>query len=188
MIFTWTKKARARRELADTLYIAAAAQAFDPALYEGEGGVPDTLDGRFEMICLYSSLIMGRLGQEPDGRKLSQALFDRVFVGVEQALREMGVGDLSVPRHMKRMMTGFNGRARAYDSALREGAEVLQNVIRRNVFGTVQDPDQARISALVDKVFIYKNYIYKQSIITISLSDILSNLEASNSAQERRYG
>ena len=92
------------------------AQARQPVFYESYG-VPDSVDGRFEMIALHCYLLMRRL-QAAGDKALSQKLFDIFFVSMDQSLREMGVGDLAVPKHMKRMMNGFNGRADGYEQAL----------------------------------------------------------------------
>ena len=125
------------------MYDTAARQAMIPVFYM-EYGVPDTLDGRFEMTSLH--IILAMQGMD---RKLSQALFDRFFVGVDRSLREMGIGDLSVPRHMKRMMTAFNGRRVAYEAAFR-GADdaALTDALKRNVYGTVERPDDNHVKSL----------------------------------------
>ncbi len=137
MIGQWLKTRRERRDRARALYFAAATQARQPAFYQ-EMGVPDTMDGRFEMTALHIFLLMNALKQDKDprGEKMAQALFDRLFKVTDQAIREMGIGDLSVPRHMKRMMTAFNGRAYGYTLALRQG-KGMGDALRRNVYGTV---------------------------------------------------
>lgn len=143
MFWTFGKKARERKTQADTVYDTAARQALRPVFYL-EYGVPDTLDGRFEMTSLH--IILAMQGMD---RKLSQALFDRFFVGVDRSLREMGIGDLSVPRHMKRMMTAFNGRRVAYEAALKSAVDTaLMDAVKRNVYGTVERPDEAHIQSM----------------------------------------
>ena len=102
--------------------------------------MPDTVDGRFEMIALHCFILMRRL-QAAGDKKLSQALFDRFFKTMDRSLREMGVGDLGVPKHMKRMMQGFNGRANHYELALKNNdADELQKALIKNVYGTVKPP------------------------------------------------
>jgi len=130
------------------LYVAAVQAARHPVFYSTYG-VPDTMDGRFEMIALHVSLIMNMLAGEKAGNALSQALFDTMFQNMDQALREMGVGDLSVPRHMKRMMTAFNGRVHVYAAAVRAGTkEGWAEALRRNVFGTVPDIASENVNSL----------------------------------------
>lgn len=126
---------------------AALAEARAPLWYTGFG-VPDTFDGRFEMAVL--ALFM-RLYARPD---LAQPGFTAFFRQMELTLREMGVGDLSVPRHMKRMMSGFNGRVRSYwDATEAQDRAALIDALRRNVYGTVPDTAPAQVEKLADNVF-----------------------------------
>lgn len=107
----------ARRERGDKLYAAIVAQARSESFYR-DCGVPDTVDGRFDLIVLHTYIVLDRLRAEGEaGRKLSQQLFDTLFDDMDRSLREMGVGDLSVGKHVKRMASGFYGRMKAYDEA-----------------------------------------------------------------------
>lgn len=148
MVFEWLKARKDAKVKAKALYFAAATQARTPAFYQGMG-VPDSIDGRFEMTALHVFLILNALKGRKDkpARRLSQALFDHMFRVTDQAIREMGIGDLSVPRHMKRMMTAFNGRATVYAQAM-DGNGALVEALRRNVFGTVEQPSAQDIAAL----------------------------------------
>ena len=127
---------------ADALYGAIVAQARHPAFYAALG-VPDTLDGRFEMVALHAFLVLHRLkGDAPAGSGTAQALFDTMFADMDRSLREMGTGDLGVGRRVKAMANGFYGRIAAYDAGLAAPADsaVLEDALRRNAFGTVRDP------------------------------------------------
>src|SRR6202453_1646606 len=117
------------------LYGAAVAAARDPFFYTSLG-VPDTLDGRFDMVGLYTFLIIQRLTREPaPGPALAQAVFDAMFGDMEVNLREMGVGDLSVGRKVRVMWEAFHGRSAAYQEALAAGdAERLAAALERNVW------------------------------------------------------
>lgn len=123
---------------ARSLYRAIVEQARQPAFYSA-CGVPDTLDGRFELIVLHSFLVMHRLkrdhGQTAD---LAQELFDTLFSDMDVSLRELGVGDLGVGRRVKAMAQGFYGRAAAYENGLAVGADALGQALARNLFGTVE--------------------------------------------------
>ena len=145
-----------RREAARRLYLAAVRQARDPVLYT-EGGVADTLDGRFDLIVLHVVPLMRRLRQcDEAGRKLSQSLFDVMFDDMDQSLREMGVGDLRVGKRVKQMARAFYGRAAAYDQAFDRapGADRQRSIaeaLERNVFNN--DPPPAdRVQALAGYV------------------------------------
>jgi cytochrome b pre-mRNA-processing protein 3 len=125
---------------AELAYRRLVEQARQPVFFT-DYGVPDTIDGRFELICLHAFLYLHRLKAErPRANQLSQSFFDRIFADFDRALREMGVGDLSVGRHVKRMARAFYGRIIAYEEGLVGGDEILGAAVLRNVFGTVHGP------------------------------------------------
>jgi len=100
------------------LFETAAAQARTPALYL-EGGVPDTVEGRFEIYALHIDLVLYRLkGQGPEAAEVGQALFDRFLDNLDEGLRDMGVGDLSVGKKMRKLGEAIYGRMKGYDVAL----------------------------------------------------------------------
>lgn len=124
---------------ARALYQEAVRQARREPFYRGLG-VPDTLDGRFEMICLHVYLLLLRLrGTSEESDRLTQALFDALFADMDQSLREMGAGDLGVGPRVKKMGQGFYGRIAAYDAALTGEGESLSEALRRNVYGTLPE-------------------------------------------------
>src|SRR5262245_21128184 len=99
------------------LYGAIVAQARNPVFYQ-HYGVPDTANGRLEMIILHSVLLLTRLEADEALRPLGQALFDHFCSDMDANLREMAVGDMAVPRKMKAIGEAFYGRKRAYQAAL----------------------------------------------------------------------
>jgi cytochrome b pre-mRNA-processing protein 3 len=111
------------------------AAAREPALY-ATVGVPDTVDGRFDLIGLHVFLLIRRLTRLPDpGAALAQAVFDAMFSDMDVNLRESGVGDLSVGRKVRTMWEAFHGRCAAYQAALDAGdAEALRAALVRNVW------------------------------------------------------
>jgi cytochrome b pre-mRNA-processing protein 3 len=99
------------------LYGSAVSAARDPFLYTTLG-VPDTLDGRFDAICLHVYLLIRRLNEDgPAGAEMSQAVFDAMFHDMDINLREMGVGDMSVGKRNRKMWEAFHGRSAAYAGA-----------------------------------------------------------------------
>ncbi len=119
------------------LYDAIVAQARQPVFYANLG-VPDTLDGRFEMIVLHTALLINRLrGQGPEAKAMSQSLFDHMLADMDSGLRLVGVADLRVAGKLKQMAKAFYGRALAYDEGLAAGAVALADAISRNVYGTI---------------------------------------------------
>lgn len=120
---------------ADALYGAIVERSRDPRFY-AEGGVPDSLDGRFEMVALHGYLVLRRLrAGGPPAEAMAQALVDTLFADMDANLREMGAGDLGVGKRVKRMATGFYGRVAAYDEGQAQGD--ASEALRRNVYGTV---------------------------------------------------
>ena len=147
----WSGRARRRtREAAALrLYGALVARARQPFFYAGFG-VPDTPDGRLEMIGLHAALAMRRLrGLGGEGQELAQALFDLMFADLDRNLREQGIGDLSVGKHVKRAAQTFLARAQGLDAALETEADAarrtaLVDLLARNLFtsGTAPPPDR----------------------------------------------
>lgn len=130
------------RPAAAAIYDAIVAQARRPAFYAALG-VPDTLDGRFELIALHVFLVLRRLKGEAAARGVSQALADRLFEDLDRSLREMGAGDLGVGRRVKTMARATYGRIAAYDAGLSAGDEALSAALKRNLYGTAAPPPEA---------------------------------------------
>ncbi len=123
------------------LYGAAVAAARAPALYTALG-VPDTLDGRFEMVGLHAFLLIDRLRREAaPGPDLAQSVFDAMFSDMDITLREMGVGDLSVGKRVREMWEAFHGRAATYEATLAEPEDAaLAAALARNVWRGAEPP------------------------------------------------
>ncbi len=134
MIFPRFRRNR-RSATISALYGMIVAQARMPCFYR-EYGVPDTINGRFDLIVLHLSLLLDRLAHDPALRDLGQGIFDLFCQDMDHNLREMGVGDLAVPKQMRRMGEAFYGRAQAYRTALAAGDEkALAEALRRNIYG-----------------------------------------------------
>jgi cytochrome b pre-mRNA-processing protein 3 len=133
----------------DALYGMIVAQARSPAFYR-DYGVPDTVEGRLDMLMLHLVLLLRRLGHpaiQGTGAEpvVGQGLYDRFCQDIDANFREMGVGDLTVPKKMRQVAEAFYGRARAYDSALQaDDAPALEAALARNVFGASAPPLGAR--------------------------------------------
>lgn len=135
MILRPFRRGPERRSIA-LLYGAIVAQARSPAFY-ADYGVPDTVEGRFDLIVLHLVLLLRRLGQIEAGRgsEFGQRLFDRFCRDLDDNLREMGVGDLAVPKRMRRFAEAFYGRQAAYLAALAGSEERdFENALARNIF------------------------------------------------------
>lgn len=147
-IFTMFRKRRADRATAQALYGALLAQARQPVFYTLLG-VPDTTDGRFDMIALHGFMVM-RAGPDMN-RRMRQMLFDTIFRDFDRACREMGIGDLSVPRHMKRLMKAFKGRYFAYDAATQD-PQLLAQALQRNLYRKDEGVDTALLNMMATYV------------------------------------
>jgi|SRR5580658_971879 cytochrome b pre-mRNA-processing protein 3 len=128
------------------VYLALVEQARAPVFY-ARLGVPDTLDGRFEMIALHMFLVLHRLRAEPAAQRFGQALYDVMFADMDRALREMGTGDLSVGTQVKRMAKALAGRIGAYQAGLAGDADLAQ-ALRRNLYGTIVEPAPEHLAAM----------------------------------------
>lgn len=136
---------------AKSVYAAILGHIRKPDFYTVYA-VPDTFDGRFDLMLLHVFLVMDRINS--DGGEVApafnQALFDTVFADMDQTLREMGIGDMGIPKHMRRMMKAFNGRMHAYDAAMRDGS--LELALRRNIYGTLSGVLPEAFEKMVDYV------------------------------------
>ena len=132
-----------------SLYGAIVAQARQPFFYT-TCGVPDTAEGRFEMIVLHVALFFRRVRTEgASGRALGQELFDRFCNDMESNLREMGVSDAGVPKKMRSVGEAFYGRAAAYEGALQSADRgALAIAVARNVLGD-ESADADRLAGYI---------------------------------------
>jgi cytochrome b pre-mRNA-processing protein 3 len=149
-LFPWTKRSP-RGDTIRRLYGVIVAQARQPAFY-ADYGVADTPEGRFDMIVLHLIVFVRRLRDEPGTiRALGQGVFDLFCRDMDHSFREMGIGDLAVPKHMRRVAEAFYGRAAAYDRAIEEADEgELAAALVRNVF-----PDSAATPACARRLARY---------------------------------
>ena len=124
----------ANESVIDRLYQAVVTASRQRALYV-ELGIADSFEGRFESLTLHAVLVLRRLKDaEAPGPDMAQHLVDTVFKHFDRTLREMGVGDTSVPKRMKSMAEAFLGRSTAYDEAMRGDPGALAATLRRNVY------------------------------------------------------
>jgi cytochrome b pre-mRNA-processing protein 3 len=132
----------ANRQMIGRLSGEIVAAARDPVLFT-EYGIKDSLEGRFEAVTLHAVLVLRRLNHmDPPAPEIAQDLTDAIFRSFEIALREMGVGDISVPKQMKTIAGAFFGRAGAYDRAMRGGVPGLNEALARNVYDGRKNPDR----------------------------------------------
>ncbi|HEX8063521.1 MAG TPA: ubiquinol-cytochrome C chaperone family protein [Allosphingosinicella sp.] len=144
---------RRERAALRPLYDALVAAARAPAWYR-EGGVPDTLEGRFDMVAAMLSLVLLRLEAEGEDARAESVALTEIFIDdMDGTLRQIGIGDFVVGKHVGRLVGALGGRLGAFREALGGGAD-LELVVRRNVYRDVPAPDsqiawvEARLRAI----------------------------------------
>ncbi len=139
----------APRGTIEAIYGMIVTQAREPLFYR-DLGVPDTVNGRFDLLLLHLWLVLRRLKSVEAGMGLSQALFDYFCGDMDDNLREMGVGDLAVPKRMQAFGEAFYGRTAAYDMALTEGGEALAQALCKNILNGANIEGARRLAAYAD--------------------------------------
>lgn len=133
MILDWLRTKTP--DTAYTAYTALVEQARQPVFYINSV-VPDTLDGRFDMIVMHVVLVFRRLNTgDSEAKAFGQHIFDIFIQDMDRSLREIGVGDVSIPKKMKKVGRSYYGRSEVYQDALeRRDADALAAAIDRNIF------------------------------------------------------
>jgi len=116
----------------ETIYGMIVTQVREPLFYR-DLGVPDTVNGRFDLLLMHLWLVLRRLKSVEAGSALSQQLFDHFCQDMDDNLREMGVGDLTVPKRMQAFGEAFYGRTAAYDLGLTAGPEARAQAFCKNI-------------------------------------------------------
>ncbi len=125
---------------ASDLYRMSVEKARDPVFYR-DLGVPDTVNGRFDMVVIHLMLVFRQLRHATSPtQSISEALLNLMFADMDQSLREMGVGDMSVGKHVKKMAKAFYGRAEAYESGLEGAPELLNTALTENLYRHTPPP------------------------------------------------
>lgn len=145
------RKAR-NRPLIDRLHGEIMAGARQPVFFV-DYGVADHVEGRFEILCLVSTIALRAMSALPEpGPGIAQEVTDSLFAHFDVALREIGVGDVTVPKRMKKMASGYMGRSAAYLAALSDHEagkpDALPLAIARNVYGDEGRAGDARTQRL----------------------------------------
>lgn len=153
------------------LYAGLVARARNPLFYT-ELGVPDSFDGRFDLLAMHVHVVLRDLRRRGVGRQsIGQAVFDAFFADLDQGLREAGVGDLSVAKKIRKMAEAFYGRAGAYDEALGTGVasaaniEPLAEVFKRNIFADGGSDTPVRLAKYA--------ILLERELASLALDDLL---------------
>jgi cytochrome b pre-mRNA-processing protein 3 len=170
----------------EALYRSIVGQARNPAFYTA-CGVPDTPDGRYDVIVAHVVLVLRRLHETPTKTKgVSQALFDLMFADMDQNLREMGVGDLAVGKRIKAMAKAFYGRLAAYDAALSgNDDDALRSALRRNLYRKA-DPTDAQVAAVAAYLRTEAMRLDEQSLAKLLGGDVYFGPPRADTEDEQR--
>lgn len=146
MIFNLFRKDTAT-EPVYAVYRSIVAQSRQPFFY-ADWQVPDTVTGRFDMISLHLALLFRRLRAGDQAQKdFSQAVFDLFFKDMDRSLREMGIGDLGVPKRIQKMGNIFFGLLAAMNEAMdRDDVQALEVVLSRNILDGATGPHVAALA------------------------------------------
>ncbi len=101
----------------------------------GADRLPDSFEGRLELVLAHAAVLVLRLRRDPADANLAQEFIDAFFKYLDASLREAGVGDLTVPKRMKKLAGGFYGRLKAYEEGLNAGDDSLAAALIRNALG-----------------------------------------------------
>ncbi|WP_298253727.1 ubiquinol-cytochrome C chaperone family protein [Bradyrhizobium sp.] len=134
------------------IYGMIVTQAREPLFYRNLG-VTDTVDGRFDLLLLHLWMVLRRFRSVEGSANVAQALFDRFCEDMDANLREMGVGDLTVPKRMQAFGEAFYGRTAAYDAACDGGDEALAAALCKNVLNG-EGMENARRLAIYVKIVL----------------------------------
>jgi cytochrome b pre-mRNA-processing protein 3 len=169
MAFLDLGRRRRTQAAADALYAKAVAQARRETFYAA-GAVPDTIDGRFDLLALHMFLLLHRLGAEGAAtRRLAQSLFDLMFADMDQSLREMGVSDMGVGKRVKEMAKALYGRIDAYEPVLENDAG-LRAALARNLYRGAEVPP-ASLAAMARYVAAQADTLAGQNLDHLEFSE-----------------
>ena len=144
------RRTNPQEDAAAFLYGAVVEKARDPLFYT-DLGVPDTVNGRFDMVIIHAMLVLRRLrGGGKAADKTGKDLLELLFTDMDQTLREMGVGDMGIGRHIKKMAKAFFGRAEAYEAGLdSDDPAMIAPALKENLYRQ-STPEDAVVGAMAD--------------------------------------
>jgi len=161
-----------RRRAYDPLYRAIVAAARDPGWYR-DGQVPDTVDGRFDLVTAVTALVLLRLEAEGEAGREPSVLLTEVFIeDMDSSLRQIGIGDYVVGKHVGRMMGALGGRLTALRAA-RAGEDSFAAAARRNLFHD-SPPSEAALAWVAGRLERLSGRLDAQPVATLLAGEIPS--------------
>lgn len=159
------------KKQAISLYEWAVEKSRSPFFYLSLD-IPDTPEGRFEILTIHLFLILHKLKKEnhKDTSTISQYICDMVVADLDHCLRDLRFSDLKISQSFKKMIQGFYGRLVSYDDALACGSKLLES-IQRNVYGLSLTKDHESSKKLVNYVIEMNSYFNQATIDQIIKGD-----------------
>lgn len=164
MVLSWlTGGRKTEMAAAKRLYARIMEQSRLPVFY-AEGGVPDTLDGRFDMVALHLILVL-RCLKAKEAQQFSQTVFDIFISDMDESFREIGVGDMTIGKRMKQMSHAFYGRVKAYEDGLKaDDDEMLSQALHRNLYRGAGEIDPAALEAMTGYIRLTAAQLESESL------------------------
>lgn len=157
------------REVRRPLWQAVVAAARAPHWYR-EGGVPDTLDGRFDMVCLVLSLVLHRIDDDPGQAAAGVQLTELFVADMDGQIRQIGFGDMVVGKQIGRMVGALGGRLGAYRAA--DGSVELRKALVRNLWRG-QAPGEAGLAHVLAEVAALRSRLAAIPVPALVVADRL---------------
>ncbi|CAM3315127.1 MULTISPECIES: ubiquinol-cytochrome C chaperone family protein [Sphingomonas] len=172
----WLKRTIARYfgrdgDAALPLYNAVVLRARQPHWYL-DGAVPDTVDGRFDMIAAILSLVLIRLEALPEGTEMAARLTERFVTDMDGQLRELGIGDIVVGKHIGRMMAMLGGRLTAYREGLAGDAATMDAALVRNLYRGQAPADSGAVAHVREALCILHERLAAVSLARLTLGEL----------------
>ena len=164
----WGRLFGERRDAALPLYNAVVTRGRAEHWYLA-GGVPDTVDGRFDMIAAVLAIVLVRLEREPAAAALSAHLTERFVDDMDGQLRQMGIGDIVVGKHIGKMMSMLGGRLGAYRDGLAAG-DVAPALVRNLYRGAA--PDAAALAHVRESLMAFHAGLTTKSLPALLAGDL----------------
>jgi len=151
------------QDAAAALYVKLVEKARDPAFF-GDLAVPDTVNGRYDMLVIHAMLVLRRLRGGGDlADRSGKAMLELLFRDMDQSLREMGVGDMGIGKHIKRMAKALFGRSEAYEAGLDGDPALLLAALKENLYRHAEVND-AQAAAMADYLRRAETHLSPQKV------------------------
>jgi len=165
-LFDRLRSRRPSKDSVAAIYAVIVTQARQAVFYR-DLAVPDSVEGRFDLVLLHVWLVLRRL-RALSQAQLSQAVFDRFCEDMDDNLREMGISDVALKKRMRKVGEAFYGRSQAYDQAFDQGDDALEKVLCRNVFNGAESAQAQRLAAYVRAAERDLNSFHEAAFLDVS--------------------